>query len=340
MNKLYKPLTVLGVSVLAITACGNDAEEEETSENGQGSGETITVGVASLPIFAPVFVADDQGYFEDNNVDVELEFVQTGSDAVPLLSAGQLDVVAAGFAAGIFSGLESGLEFQVVGSMGVSDGSDYAPAHLVVRDELVASGDVESLEDLEGMSIGVAGGEGGTGAYLTALALSEAGLNLEDVELVNIGNPDMPAAVENGSLDAGLMSAPFSENAINEDIGESFWYPPEGTSGTGLMYGEHFADSQDAQPFFDALVRASQDLQGDARYTDEYLQIIADYTDQPIEGLQDVPLYTWESDLRPLPDQLTGMEQVWLDSGALNYDEPLGEDNYIDSSFADEAASE
>jgi NitT/TauT family transport system substrate-binding protein len=104
--------------------------------------------------------------------------------------------------------------------------------------------------------------------------------------------------------------------------------------------GEHFADSQDPKPFFDALVRASQDLQGDARYTDEYLQIIADYTDQPLDGLQDVPLYTWESDLRPLPDQLTGREQVWLDSGALNNAEPLDEDNYIDSSFADEADGE
>lgn len=343
MSGLYKLLGVAGISALVLTACGNDTDggnNDGDAEGAQGSGETVTVGVASLPIFAPVFVADEEGYFEDNGVDVELEFVQTGTDAVPLLSSGQLDVVAAGFSAGIFSGLESGLEFRVVGSMGVSDGTEYAPAHLIVRDDLVESGEVESMADLEGMSIGVAGGEGGTGAYLTALAISEADLTLDDVELVNIGNPDMPAAVENASLDAGLMSAPFSENTLDDNIGQSFWYPPEGTSGTGLMYGEHFVDSEDAQPFFDALVRASQDLQGDARYSDEYLQIIADATDQTLEGLQDVPLYTWETDLRPLPDQLTGMEQVWLDSGALTYNEPLDEDDYIDGSFAENASAE
>lgn len=327
MSKFRVSIGGLAVVALGLTACSPAGEEPDE--------ETITLGVASLPIFAPVFVADEQGYFEDRGLDVELEFVQTGQDAIPLLSSGQMDALAAGFSAGVFSGLNEGLEFRIVGSMGVADGTDFAPAHLVVRDDLVEDGTVTSLEDLQGLDIGVAGGEGGTGAFLTALALEEAGLSITDVNLNNVGNPDMPAALENASIDAGLMSAPFSENALEDGTGESFWHPPEGTSGTGLMYGEHFVDQESADLLFEALAEAADELQGEARYSEEYLEIVGNAIDQSAEELEGVPLYTWYSDLAPLPDQLTAMESVWMEYGALEYDTPLDTDDYIDSSFSD-----
>lgn len=336
MKRSLKATGVAAVSALLLAGCnGNGAADQE------GDGDmNVTVGVATLPIFTPVFVADAKGYFEDRGLNVELETIQTGQDAIPLLSSGQLDAVAAGFAAGIFSGLDSGLEFRVVGSMGVAEGVEFSPAHLLVRDELTQDGTVESTGDLRGLNIGVAGGEGGSGAFLTALALEEAGLELEDVNLVNIDNPDIPAALQNGGIDAGLTSTPFSENILQDGIGQSLWHPPEGTSASGLLYGEHFVEEEAAQLFFDALAEASRDLQGDARYTDEYLEIIAEATDQPTEALQDMPLYTWLPDLAPLPDQLTKMESVWMISGALEYDSPLETSEYIDPSFADNVSGE
>lgn len=335
-NHMIRALAVTAVSATALTACSSDNGDGQS--DGDGGDSTVTVGVASLPIFAPVFVAEEKGYFEDRGLDVELENVQTGQDAIPLLSSGQLDAVAAGFSAGVFSGLDTGLEFRVVGSMGVSDGAEESPAHLIVNSDLAADGTVETAADLEGMKIGVAGGAGGTGAYLAALALEDEGLSVSDVELINVGNPDMPAALENGSIDAGLMSAPFSENTLDDGTGESLWYPPEETSGTGLMFGEHFVDADQAQPFFDALVQASEDLQGEERYSDEHLEIIAEATGQDAEGLQGVPLYTWLPDLAPISEQLTGMERVWMESGAIEYDSPLSTDDYIDSSFAENSS--
>lgn len=332
MVNIRRAMGSIAILALVLTGCGSPGEDSEDS--------TITLGVASLPIFAPVFVADEKGYFEDRGLDVELEFVQTGQDAIPLLSSGQMDALAAGFSAGVFTGLDEGLEFRIVGSMGVADGTDYAPAHLIVRDDLVDDGTVSSLEDLEGLDIGVAGGEGGTGAFLTAEALENAGLSITDVNLQNVGNPDMPAALENGSIDAGLMSAPFSENALNDETGESFWYPPEGTSGTGLMYGEHFLDQEESELLFEALAEAADELQGEARYSEENLNIVGDAIGQSGEDLQDVPLYTWYSDLAPLEDQLTAMESVWMEYGALTYDSPLDPDEYMDASYSEAIDSE
>ncbi len=329
-----KVLAATVLAGLALSACGSD-----TSASAEGDGQesaTVKVGIVQLPIFAPIYVADAKGYFEEAGLEVQLETVKSGQDAVPLASSGKLDVVAAGFSAGMFSAIETGLDIKVVASMGVSDGNtEESPTDLVVSSAAVDSGEIESIADLKGKKIGAAGGAGGTGAFLLSLALEEAGLGINDVDVVNLGNPDMPTALANGSLDAGLISAPFSTLAIEDGTGVSMAVPPAGTSGTGMIFGGQFAGSDNAQKFFDAVAKAAKDLQGEDRYSDENLQIIAEATGQTVEELKSVPLYTWLPNLEPLPEQLKGMEAVWMESGAIEYAESIEQDAYIDASFAE-----
>lgn len=332
--KVTKTIAIMAAAGLALAGCSG---AEPSSEGGESNPE-IEVGIVQLSIFAPVYVAQAKGYFEDEGVDVKLQTVKSGSDAIPLASSGKLDVVAAGFSAGMFSAIETGLDIKIVGSMGVSDGNtEKSPTDLVVSKAEHDSGDITSVEDLKGKKVGAAGGTGGTGAYLLSLALKDAGLGLSDVDIVNLGNPDMPTAIENGSLDAGLISAPFSTMALNDDVGVSMGVPPEGTSGTGVIFGDEFAESDSAQKFFNAIAKASKDLQGEDRYSDENLKIIGDATNQTPEEVEAVPLYTWLPDLAPLPEQLEGMESVWLESGALEYSEPIPQDQYVDTSFSEDA---
>jgi len=337
-NEAMKKFPLLASAVtgsLLLAACSGGSADDGASDDGGSGLQTVDVGHVQLPIFAPLYVADAKGYFADEGIEINLETVKSGQDAVPLASSGQLDVVAAGFSAGMFSAIETGLDVTVVGSMGVSDGNtESSPTDLVVSSTLVDSGEVGSVADLEGRKVGAAGGPGGTGAYLLSLALEEEGLTINDVEIVNLGNPDMPTAIANGSIDAGLISAPFSTLAIEDGTGTSFGVPPEGTSGTGVLYGGEFASSDLAQPFFDALARAAKDLQGQDRYSEENLEIIGAATGQTADEVAAVPLYTWLPDLAPLPEQLAAMERVWMESGALEYAEPLPEENYVDATFA------
>ncbi|WP_276908538.1 ABC transporter substrate-binding protein [Corynebacterium riegelii] len=338
--KLLKVIAAgIAASALALAGCSSGSSESQSptsADSTAASSETtdVKVGIVQLPIFAPVYVAEAKGYFADEGLNVTLETFKSGSDAIPLASSGQLDAVAAGFSAGLFSAIESGLGVKVVGSMGVSDGSEDSPTDLVVNKALADSGEVTSPKDLAGKDVGVAGGAGGTGAYLTALALESDGASLADVNLVNLGNPDMPAALANGGIDAGLISAPFSHHSISDGNGVSLWVPPKGVSGTGLIYGEQFLETETAQKFFNALVRASADLQGEDRYSDENIKIIADATDQTPEQVRAVPLYTWEPDLAPKLDQLADMERVWMSSGAISYSTPLDSADYVETKFA------
>ncbi|MDQ0823658.1 NitT/TauT family transport system substrate-binding protein [Arthrobacter sp. V4I6] len=325
-------VAALAAASISLAGCGTAS----TSPAGTEGDSSVEVGIVQLPIFAPIYVAKAKGYFEDEGLNVNLQTVKSGSDAVPLASSGKLDVVAAGFSAGMFSAIKSGLNIKITGSMGVSDGNTEAsPTDLVVSKAAYDAGSITSVADLKGKNVGAAGGTGGAGAYLLSLALKDAGLSLNDVKVVNLGNPDMPTAISNGGLDAGLISAPFSSVALKEGVGVSLGVPPAGTSGTGVIFGDQFAETDKAQKFFNAIAKASKDLQGENRYSDENLKIIAGATGQTPEEVKAVPLYTWLPDLKPLPEQLADMESVWMQAGALEYDQPLPQDTYIDTSFAE-----
>lgn len=337
MNKKFSKFLAIGAAAgLLLTGCAADTSDD-TAGGDSGELQTVNLGIVQLSIFAPIYIADAKGYFEDEGIELNLQNVKSGQDAIPLASSGQLDVVAAGFSAGLFSAVEAGLDIRVVGSMGVSDDSDEPAAALIVSKEQHDAGTLTTVEDLEGKRLGALGGGGGTSAFYVSMALEEAGLSNADVEFVQLSSPDIPTAIANGSIDAAFVAAPFWSNPVEDGTAVKLWQTPEGTSGTGLIYGGEFIDSDLAQPFFNALVRASADLQGEGKYDDENMQIIADATDQTVEQLAAVPLYSWLPDLAPLPEQLATMERVWMEFGALEYAEPLGADAYVDARFAENA---
>jgi NitT/TauT family transport system substrate-binding protein len=324
-------LTAAMLLGLGLAACGSGA----SGEPGGADGTTVNVGFVQLPIFAPLFVADAKGYFADEGITVNLQKVKSGQDAIPLAASGKLDAVLAGFSAGMFSAIESGLDVRVVGSMGVADSDTEKPASaLIVSKPLVDNGTVTSIADLKGRKIGALGGEGATGAFFVGLALEEAGLTINDVQFVQLSSPDIPTGLRTGGIDAAFVSAPFWNLAVDDGTAVKMWTAPEGTSGTGVLYGARFVESPLAQKFFNALARGAQDLQGEDRYSAENLKIIGEATDQTPEQVASVPLYAWHPDLAPLPEQLATMERIWTEVGALEYSAAIPQEKYLDSSFA------
>ncbi|MCL2652830.1 MAG: ABC transporter substrate-binding protein [Propionibacteriaceae bacterium] len=305
----------------------------DTTSTAPAELQTVNVGIMNLAMFAPLYIADANGYFADEGIKLNLQVVASGQDAVPLASSGKLDVVVAGFSAGMFNAISQGLDIKVVGSMAVSTGDpNNTGTHLV------AAPPITSVDQLKGKKIGAAGGAGGTGAYITALALEQAGLTLNDVEIVNLANPDMPTALKNGGIDAALLGAPFSFTAMN-DGGNSIATPPKGYSGTGVIYGGQFAKTPYAQKFFNALAKGSQDLQNGAVNSDANLAIIAAATKQDVATLKAAPFDTWLPNLAPLPDQLNKMQEVWMASGAITYTTPLSTDVLVDATYSQNVPS-
>lgn len=320
---------------LPLSGCGSDGDSNRDAS------EPVRVAHVPSPLFSPLHVAQDKGYFEEEGIEVELNAVSAGQDAVPLLSSGKGDVIIAGFSAGFFSALDTGLDLKVAGSMSVTnnEGGD-PPVALEVATDLLDSGQVKSPSDLAGMKVGAAGGLGGAGAYVIDVILREHGLSITDVEIVNISNADMPAALKSGSIDAGLTSAPYTEVIESAGDGGPLSRVPDGTSVTGVIFSEDFADTDQAEGFFRALARGAQDLQGDARRDMDNVKPVADVMSVEPKVLMDLPLFTWLPNLAPLPDQLEAMQRTWIDAEQLTFDEPIPSEEYVDLSFSESAETE
>ena len=322
----------------ALAACGPAVTGEDPDSGGGASG-TVRVGHVPSTLFAPLYVADAMGCFEDAGITVELTPLKSGQDGIPMLSNDQLDVMVAGFSAGMFNALDQGLAFKIVGSMGISPGDpENSPTALEVSQSLLDDGSVATVADLKGRTIGVAGGPGATGGYLLAAMLEEGGLTLNDVEISNLATPDQEPALTNGSVDAATPSAPFSSSIEEAGIASPLAVPAKGTTGTGVMYSETFVGAELAQGFFTALAKGAQELSADGKQTDEVYQILADTLGQDIEVLKASPMYTYLPDLAPQPEQLEAMQAVWLEAEQITYAEPLDIAGIVDASFAENAA--
>lgn len=327
-----------GLAVPALVACGDAVTGGDSSGGSDSGGDgaaTVRVGHLSSSLFTPLYVADAMGFFAEQGIAIELTPIKSGQDGIPMLANNQLDVMVAGFSAGMFNALSEGLEFKIVGSMGISPGDpENSPTALEVRQELIDDGSVTSVADLEGRKIAVAGGPGATGGYLLASMLAEAGLTLSDVEVVNLSTPDQEPALANGSVDAATPSAPFSTSIEEAGVGSPIAVPAQGVTGTGVVYSETFLSGVLAQPFFTALTQGAQELGTDGQQTDEVYEILAAETGQDIEVLKASPMYSYLPDLAPQPEQLENMQEAWMTSGEISYDEPLDVEGIIDASFA------
>lgn len=331
-----------GLAASALAACGSAITGKDSGGAGGsdagGAPGTVRVGHLSSSLFAPLYIADAKTYFGDAGITIELVPLKSGQDGVPMLANGQLDVMVAGFSAGMFNALEQGLAFKIVGSMGISPGDPAnSPSALMVRKALSDDGSVKDVAALKGRTVGVAGGPGATGGYLLATMLEEGGLTLSDVTVSNLATPDQQAALQNGSVDAALPSAPFSTAIESEGIGVPLAVPAKGVTGTGVVYSEKFLGTDLAQPFFTALTKGAQELTADGPQSDEVYQILAEATGQKLEVLKASPMYTYLPDLAPQPDQLEAMQKVWMAAGQITYTEPLAVADIVDEKFAKNA---
>ncbi|MGK7907387.1 MAG: ABC transporter substrate-binding protein [Synechococcus sp.] len=164
------------------------------------AGEKIRVGYQTGDINNVTMVAYNKGYFEAAGLDVELVPYSSGGSMVPALAAGEVDVTWF-FPFPSLSAYARGIDIEVF----LLDHSPKTAERLI--------GDVNSIDELEGSSIGVTFGTSGHHSLLAALSQEE--LTPQDVTLVNLAPADMAPAYSADRIDAAWTWEPAA-GALNE----------------------------------------------------------------------------------------------------------------------------
>jgi ABC-type nitrate/sulfonate/bicarbonate transport system substrate-binding protein len=151
---------------------------------------------------APLWVAQDQGFFTKYGIDSEIIYMRGG----PTLLSGMLsgDIQIGWTASGIIAPIAEGADFVIV-----------AGFNNRVTDELIVRPGIKRPEDLRGKRFGVQsiGGGGWMGAML---GLESLGLEpkRDDIRVLVVGdNTVRGQALESGSIDATSLDGVFSRKA-------------------------------------------------------------------------------------------------------------------------------
>lgn len=298
-----------------------------------------SVKVAYVPIlkFATLYVAQDRGLFERYGLNVQLESVASGTEAIAFLEQGQIDVGGIAIVTSLWNGWNQGIDVRVFAPGGLEPFVN-SPTKVLVRKDLYDSGAVTSAADLAGRTVAFAGGPGSGGEYLTAKALELAGLTIRDVEIISLGNADIPAAFENGSIDAALLGSPYADQveaagtavAVATDLVPGLM--TVAFVGSGKFLNER---PEVAQRFALALLDAARLMQGEDYLAPENIAAYLHYVNSTEEAVRTGTPVLYDPNLAIPVDGLADVERVHRENGRTEYDTPIDLTKVITTEFAD-----
>jgi len=161
--------------------------------------EKVVVAYVPIMKFATLYVAAGRGFFEKYGLDVQIERVKSGTEIIAFLTQGTTDVGGIAVVASTWNAWSQGMELRII-APGALEPMENSPTKLLARKALVDESKVKDVADLKGLIVAMAGGPGSGGEYLASKGLERGGLTIADVEMVRIGNADMPAAFEKGAV--------------------------------------------------------------------------------------------------------------------------------------------
>ena len=195
-----------GTLALSLSACGSSSSADSSAADGASDSGTTHLRLIYSPSLcaAPMYIAIENGYFEDEGLNVEQVTVDAAhvSEAI---GADQVDV-GMGLIGKLLQPLENGLPIKF--STGLHTGCTKL---LVPGDS-----DIKSITDLKGKKIGVPG-LADAATVVSKRSLSAAGIGVTEqnmeVEFSVYSRNDLPQALENGAVDAIALGDPTASIA-------------------------------------------------------------------------------------------------------------------------------
>jgi len=185
-----------------------------------GSAGPITIGITPFESSTLIYIAEDQGLFAQNGLDVTVRNYPTALAAVGGLLDNETDMAFAGEYV-VVSKAFGNDDIRVIGSI-----ARYSSLYLVGRKDR----GIEDVSDLKGKTIGL--NQRGPPEFYLGRFLFLNSLGTGDVTLVNAPTSRYVEAITNGSIDAIVVPSRYLDQ-INERLGDSIvvWPAQSGQAG-------------------------------------------------------------------------------------------------------------
>ena len=198
-------VALLAALALGVAGCGGDDDPADAADTAAApAGEPITLAYSAWPGWFPLAVAEDQGFFEDAGVNVELRFFTDYIASIDAFTAGQVDGNTQTLN-DTMAGVASGQSAVIVVNTDFSAGND----------AIIADASITSIEDLEGRT--VAAEAGVVDHFLLLQGLESVGLTEDDIDFRGALTDAAAAGFAGGEFDAVGVFAPFTTEALKRE---------------------------------------------------------------------------------------------------------------------------
>ncbi|AUI53668.1 ABC transporter substrate-binding protein [Arthrobacter crystallopoietes] len=204
-----RPLRVLSVAgaITLLTACGAESGAEPVS-SGSGS-DKITVGVIPIASNAPIYLGQQEGFFEEEGLELEIQNTVGGAAAVPAVVSGNFDFADSNIVS-LLVAADQGLDLEIVAPGSASSGDPSKDATAVIVPE---ESPISTPADLSGKTISV-NTLSNIGDTTISAVVEENGGDPSTIDFVEVPFPEAEAALESGNVDAAWVAEPFLTSAL------------------------------------------------------------------------------------------------------------------------------
>ncbi|HIF6410831.1 TPA: ABC transporter substrate-binding protein [Klebsiella pneumoniae] len=189
----------MGKLLLAVLISGVLFNEADAAES-----QPLRIGWVYALANAPALIAEKEGFYKQEGLNVELKSFGDGPVISQALAAHELDAAYIG-ATPVFQWFSRGLKGQIIAKVNSGQAALIVPAK---------SG-ISTLADLKGKRIAGVKKGSGMDVLLRGVVLRPAGLIADkDVQVLTMPAGNMPAALQQGVVDAAFTWEPFISEAL------------------------------------------------------------------------------------------------------------------------------
>ena len=171
--------------------------------------EKVTIGNVPVESYAMLWIAEKQGFFADNGLDVTVKDYSTGATAVEALINGEIDV------GGSSDYVVMLYAFQKANISIITSCAESEFFELICRNDH----GITNISDLNGKTIG--GPKSTVASFYLGLFLEENGTSMQDITLVDLAPNEIANAISNGTVDAVVSWELYTEQ-VKAQIGTDY----------------------------------------------------------------------------------------------------------------------
>lgn len=339
-KRISAVMLITAMAALLAAGCGkaSDGGKEENKDSKEQEKITVCEPVRGI-LWAPVYVAVAEGYFEEEGLDVEITTVQSDMPTAPVLA----DEARFGL-----YGPEMICKF-------VAEGQDTELIYTCTDTypySFFLSKDVKSVKELKGTTINGADSGSSPRAFVRSI-INNAGLDADnDVTYANMKNSAVIAALESGEIKATYASPELRTQLIEEgydvavDIYDKEVHKELLGSETYEMYivfGKKSyieANPETTQAFVNACYKGAQYLE--THEVDEIVETLKgqfaemENLEQAVKECKDNSL--WSADGIFTDSGINAVNTMAVSSGLIK--DPVDKSDLVNEAFAEKAAEE